>query len=302
MNKTKCQNVNDLGRVFIEISINLESYYHYRIIMNLWKASEPAPTPRRRPTPPPIRTKSANKKSQFRPKRKPKRKPRPTAPAPTDFVGEKPTWEEYKQKGNVCQPTTTAAVPCKQPLKRKQALILHPVWQGRSKRSVKVIIQNVPNWYLVIKIFPAGKKCDEKISWSDYGYVRSEVTCKKVKGGVLRRELRQECTEKAGSFQCWKHWSQTGCTTEYCADPWIISTTQINWSFLAIDPYCQMNEHDPYDPCNYNNHISYKEFRIANHTCLLIKHGPSKSSHPTFWLVQIMKWIKLKSNNFSRFS
>ena len=119
LNKTKRQNVNDLDHVFIEISINLESCQRYWIIMNLWKASEPASTPRRRPTPPPIRTKSANKKTSFRPKRKPKRKQRPTAPAPTDFVGDKPTWEEFRQKGNVCQPTTTAAVPCKKPLKRK---------------------------------------------------------------------------------------------------------------------------------------------------------------------------------------
>ena len=80
-----------------------------------------------------------------------------------------------------------------------------------------MIIPEIPDKYL--EFFSAGQKCDEKISWSDYGYVRSEVTCKKVKGGVLRRELRQECTEKAGSFQCWKHWSQTGCTTEYCSDP-----------------------------------------------------------------------------------
>ena len=69
----------------------------------------------------------------------------------------------------------------------------------------------------------AGQKCDEKISWSDYGYIRSVVTCQKVKGGaktgVLRRELRQECTEKDGKLQCWKHWSQTGCSTEYCSDP-----------------------------------------------------------------------------------
>lgn len=86
--------------------------------MNLSKASEPDPTPRRRPTPPPIRTKSANKKmSPKRPKKK--RRPKPTAPAPTDFVGDKPTWEEYKQKGRLCQPTTTAAVPCKRPLQRK---------------------------------------------------------------------------------------------------------------------------------------------------------------------------------------
>ena len=142
MNKTKCQNVIDLGHVFIEISINLESCQRYWIIMNLWKASEPAPTPRRRPTPPPIRTKSANKKTPFRPKRKPKRKQRPPAPAPTDFVGDKPTWEEFKQKGKVCQPTTTAAVPCKQPLKRKS----FSFFSGR--QSEKVIISEISDKYL----------------------------------------------------------------------------------------------------------------------------------------------------------
>ena len=149
----------------------------------------------------------------------------------------------------------------------------------------------------ILKTFSAGQKCDEKISWSDYGYVRSEVTCKKVKGGVLRRELRQECTEKDGSFQCWKHWSQTGCTTEYCADPWLISMTQIHWSFLAINPQWKMQFN-----CIYSHH-SFKLYWNSHCLpyCLLIKHGRSKISHPTFWLVQILKSIKLKLNYFLRF-
>ena len=50
-------------------------------------------------------------------KRKPKRKP--TKPAPTDFVGEPPEWETVIQNGPNCIATTTAAVPCKDPLKRK---------------------------------------------------------------------------------------------------------------------------------------------------------------------------------------
>ena len=161
MNKTKCQNVNDLGHVFIEISINLESYYHYWIIMNLWKASEPAPTPRRRPTPPPIRTKSANKKSPFRPKRKPKRK-RPPAPAPTDFVGDKPTWEEYKQKGNMCQPTTTAAVPCKQPLKRKSSLFSSPVFT-RPMRTIGESDNSKDPWLISWKLFKRVKNATKRL-------------------------------------------------------------------------------------------------------------------------------------------
>jgi len=38
------------------------------------------------------------------------------APMPTDYVGEKPEWEEFKQKGNKCVSTTSAAVPCKDPI------------------------------------------------------------------------------------------------------------------------------------------------------------------------------------------
>ena len=52
-------------------------------------------------------------------RRRPKKKAKPTKPAPTDFVGEKPQWEEVKQKGPNCIATTTAAIPCKDPLKRR---------------------------------------------------------------------------------------------------------------------------------------------------------------------------------------
>ena len=119
---------------------------------------------------------------------------------------------------------------------------LYNVSHQRSPPKFRLGRRERPTWLfhlslisiLKLKSISAGQKCDEKISWSDYGYVRSEVTCKKVKGGVLRRELRQECTEKDGSFQCWKHWSQTGCTTEYCSNPWLISMTQIHWTFLDL--------------------------------------------------------------------
>ena len=57
-------------------------------------------------------------------KRKPKRKPKPTKPAPTDFVGEKPRWVEVKQKGPNCVTDTTAAVPCKAPLKREFIILI----------------------------------------------------------------------------------------------------------------------------------------------------------------------------------
>lgn len=100
-------------------------------------------------------------------------------PPPTDYVGDKPEWEEFKQKGNKCVSTTSAAVPCKDPI-------------------------------------PAGGKCKDKYNWSNEGYISSEVQCIKVAGGVKRRELRQECFFRDGQFQCWKHWSTTGCTKTSC--------------------------------------------------------------------------------------
>ena len=47
--------------------------------------------------------------------RKSNRKGLPT-PLPTEYVGDKPAWEEFKQKGNKCVATTSAAVPCKDPI------------------------------------------------------------------------------------------------------------------------------------------------------------------------------------------
>jgi len=98
---------------------------------------------------------------------------------PTDYVGEKPEWEEFKQKGNKCISTTSAAVPCKDPI-------------------------------------PAGGKCEDKYNWSNEGWISSKVECIKIPGGVKRREYRQECFFKAGEFQCWKHWSSTGCSIDSC--------------------------------------------------------------------------------------
>ena len=124
---------------------------------------------------------------------------RPPPPKPTDYIGEKPEWEEFRQKGNKCLPTTSAAVPCKAPIQ-------------------------------------AGKTCKDKYNWSNEGYIESIVECIKVKGGVKRREFRQECFYRDGEFQemvklvyhstvwptgfiqiqCWKHWSSTGCSIDSC--------------------------------------------------------------------------------------
>ena len=81
-------------------------------------------------------------------KRRPKKRKGPPPPKPTDFVGEKPTWEMNKQKGNTCIGTTSAAVPCKDPIK-------------------------------------VGKKCHDKYNWSNEGYIESEVHCLKVCNCIL---------------------------------------------------------------------------------------------------------------------
>jgi hypothetical protein len=92
--------------------------------------------------------------------KKGKRKPPP--PPPKEFVGERPTWQSVSQKGKVCVGTSSAAVPCKDPIK-------------------------------------IGAKCDEKFQWSTDGYIQSIVHCKKnPKGGVIRKELRQECNMDSG--------------------------------------------------------------------------------------------------------
>ena len=59
--------------------------------------------------------KSAVRPTKPAPKKR-KRLPGLKAPMPTDYVGEKPEWEEFKQKGNKCVSTTSAAVPCKDPI------------------------------------------------------------------------------------------------------------------------------------------------------------------------------------------
>ena len=92
--------------------------------------------------------------------KKGKRKPPP--PPPKEFVGERPTWQSVSQKGKVCVGTSSAAVPCKDPIK-------------------------------------IGAKCDQKFQWSTDGYIQSIVHCKKnPKGGVIRKELRQECNLDSG--------------------------------------------------------------------------------------------------------
>ncbi|CAG5079047.1 Oidioi.mRNA.OKI2018_I69.PAR.g9155.t1.cds [Oikopleura dioica] len=104
-------------------------------------------------------------------KKKPKKK---QAPPLIDYVGDKPKWESVPQKGKVCTATSTAAVPCKDPIK-------------------------------------VGAKCDERMNWSNNGYIQSIVHCiKNPKGGVIRKELRQECNYDSGVLKCWQHWSTTG--------------------------------------------------------------------------------------------
>ena len=91
-----------------------------------------------------------------------KGKKKPPPPPPKEFVGERPTWMSVAQKGKVCTGTSSAAVPCKDPIK-------------------------------------IGAKCDEKFQWSTDGYIQSIVHCKKnPKGGVIRKELRQECNLDSG--------------------------------------------------------------------------------------------------------
>lgn len=145
------------------------------------KTEEPERRPMRRPTfvrTPSVRPKLAMKRRPGPPKKK---RPGPPAPKPTEYVGEKPTWELIPQKGNTCISTSTASVPCKDPIK-------------------------------------VGKSCKDKFNWSNEGYIESEVHCLKNKkgGGVIRKEMRRECFYKAGEFQCWKHWSSTGCHAADC--------------------------------------------------------------------------------------
>jgi hypothetical protein len=116
-------------------------------------------------------------------KRKPKKKTKkgPT-PVKIEYIGDKPQWEIISMKGDTCISTSSASVPCKDPLK-------------------------------------VGKSCSDRHAWSDQGYIESEVFClkdPKKKGWVLRKEMRKECFSKEGEFQCWKHWSQTGCHDAYC--------------------------------------------------------------------------------------
>merc|ERR1711935_355506 len=82
-----------------------------------WKKNEPQRQVKRRPVrrPPPPPTRATPPKR----KRRPKKPAKPTKPAPTDFVGEKPRWVEVMQKGPNCVADTTAAVPCKDPLKQQ---------------------------------------------------------------------------------------------------------------------------------------------------------------------------------------
>ena len=80
---------------------------HLNIIKNITNLFK------RRPPPPPTRATPPKRK------RRPKKPAKPTKPAPTDFVGEKPRWVEVMQKGPNCVADTTAAVPCKDPLKRE---------------------------------------------------------------------------------------------------------------------------------------------------------------------------------------
>ena len=47
----------------------------------------------------------------------------------------------------------------------------------------------------------AGKKCKDKYNWSNEGYIESIVECIKIRGGVKRREFRQECFYRDGEFQ-----------------------------------------------------------------------------------------------------
>jgi len=114
-------------------------------------------------------------------KRRPVKKKGKPRPKPTEFVGDKPTWEFIKQKGNTCISETTAAVPCKDPIK-------------------------------------VGKSCKDKYNWSNEGYIESEVHClRNTKGpGVIRKEMRRECYYRDGKFQCWRHWSSTGCHSAHC--------------------------------------------------------------------------------------
>ena len=96
-------------------------------------------------------------------RRKGKKKPPP--PPVKEFVGERPTWQSVPQKGQICKGTSSAAVPCKDPIK-------------------------------------VGAKCDEKFQWSTNGYIQSIVHCNKnPKGGVIRKELRQECNYDSGVLQ-----------------------------------------------------------------------------------------------------
>ena len=60
-----------------------------------------------------------------------------------EIVGDKPAWVEEVQKGDTCISTSSAAIPCKDPIK-------------------------------------AGKSCNDKFAWSDDGFIQSEVFCKKV--------------------------------------------------------------------------------------------------------------------------
>ena len=145
---------------------------------------------------------------------------------PTDYVGEKPEWEEFKQKGNKCVSTTSAAVPCKDPIPGyleidlsmttkainmdKKILLWHIQYTFKS-------IQNTIFRPLIItQTISAGGKCEDKYNWSNEGWIESKVECIKIPGGVKRREYRQECFFKDGEFQCWKHWSSTGCSITSC--------------------------------------------------------------------------------------
>ena len=85
-------------------------------------------------------------------RRRPKKK-RPPPPKPTDYVGDKPAWDIQKQKGNSCIGTTSAAVPCKDPIK-------------------------------------VGKQCHDKFNWSNEGYIESEVHCLKVRKKLLNGSER----------------------------------------------------------------------------------------------------------------
>jgi len=51
-----------------------------------------------------------------------------------------------------------------------------------------------------------GAKCDEKFQWSTDGYIQSIVHCNKnPKGGVIRKELRQECNMDVGVLMVKNH-------------------------------------------------------------------------------------------------